>query len=361
MTLPLIRYALDPTGVNPDNLVVGETHTLSTTQVRAVAPTYGAFYTESLQVWDNTNNRLLVRGIDYQCVELLQEATLRYGKEISLLVLILNQTVSSVVRLNYQTLGGLYQNNASGIVDMYNALIIDNRPVDWVNVLNKPLEFPPPLHNHLLQDVYGFESVVVALERVRNAIVLSDVPAFEDLIDWVKRRSVAIVSEAEIDAGLPVAKMMTLERLMYALDKFNFNAITITPTISTVVNGTNVQFSLSTTKLVDNTVLYWSIEHGSTTDNDFNALSGPINVLGNRAQFSIPIASASVVDPQETFNVIIRKNSPTGPELARTSTITIQAAAVGVNIMDYFVTCCLFNPAVKINPTSMFIMRKNRR
>lgn len=186
MPAPLIRYQLDPSGLNPDNAVVGEVRSLSQAQTRAVAPLYGPFFTKSLTIYDNVSNTLLIKGTDYTVVELLQEATLRYGEEIAQLILITNPAVNDTVRLSYQVLGGPNQNNVDAIVNMYESIMQDQRPVDWANVLNKPVAYPPSLHTHFLEDVYGFESVVIALERVRNAIVLSDVPAWEALITWIQ-------------------------------------------------------------------------------------------------------------------------------------------------------------------------------
>lgn len=355
MPLPNIRYVLDPTGSNPDNAVVGEVHSLSVAQIRAFAPTYGAFFTESINVWDNTTSQLLVKNVDYVCVELLQEATVRYGKEICLLVLVLNHNVSNNIRVNYQVLGGLYQNNAAGIVNMYNTVMSDNRDVDWINVMNKPYQYPPTLHNHLLEDIYGFEALAVSLERVRNAIVLSNVPAFEALIAWVKNRTLNVVTEQEIRDVTSVSKVVTFERLLFALEELNFNAITITPTIAAVENGSNITFNLSTTKLDDGTVLYWSIEHGSTDNGDFNSLSGPINILGNRGSFIVSLAHTVITEAQETFKVIVRKNSVSGPELARTSNITINGF-IELGIEDYMNQCCMYSPMLTINPISYYIV-----
>lgn len=211
MTSPLIRYDLDPTGTNPDNSVVNEAHTLSTTQIRAMVPTYGPFFSDSLQVYDVGTGSLLVRGTQYQCVELLQEPTLKYGKEISQVVLITDPLVSGNVKVNYQVLGGLYQFDMSGVVSLYDAFLKDNRQVDWMSILNKPTEYPPMMHNHILNDVYGFEYIVVALERIRNAIILSDLPALEAIIDWVKGM---IITPAEVTAGAPVKKIVTFDVLL---------------------------------------------------------------------------------------------------------------------------------------------------
>ncbi len=188
MTTGTYRYALDPTGTNPDNLVVNEVHTINSNAVRACAPTNGAYYTESIIVYDEATDMALVKNTDYQCVELLQDATLRFGKEICVLVLITNPNVSTQIRLAYQVVGGEFQYDGSTIINLYETAIKDDRSVDWVSILNKPIEYPPSLHRHLLEDVYGFEPVVAALERIRNAIALSDIPAFEAAMEWVTTR-----------------------------------------------------------------------------------------------------------------------------------------------------------------------------
>jgi hypothetical protein len=205
-SLPLHRYALDPTGQDTNNTVNGEVRTLPVSQVRAIAPMYAPFYTESLAIYDNGTNRLLVRGVDYKIVDLLQEATLRYGKEIAQLILVVNPTVGSEIRINYQVLGGFYQGNIHGIEELYNTFLADNRPVDWAQVLNTPPAYPPTLHRHLLEDVYGFESLVVALERIRNAIIVSDVPAYEALIEWVHSRG---LSYADWQSKINMDKFVT--------------------------------------------------------------------------------------------------------------------------------------------------------
>lgn len=354
MPLPIVRYPLDPTGINPDNRVNGEVHTLNTRPIRAIAPTFSPFYTELLDVFDDTTNTLLVRGQQYQVVELLQEATAKFGKEICALILILDPNVSNVVRISYQVLGGLYQNSAAAIINMWETYILDNRAVDWVNVLNKPLQYPPTLHNHLLQDIWGFEPVVVALERIRNAIALSDVPAFEALIAWVKEKT-AIVSEQEIIDAVPSAKLLNWDRLLFALDKLNFNGITINPTLSNLQQGDVVTFQLSTTNLPDNTVLYWTVEHINTTHNDFTGVSGIVNIVGNRGQFNIGINTNSQTELDEAFKIAIRKNDVDGYILATTSVFTI-GGHLGPNYEEMLMNCCCYNPEIAFNPISFFYL-----
>ena len=350
------RYPLDPTGINLDNAVFGEVHTLSVApEVRALAPTYGPFFSESVALFDHITNQPLIRGQDYYIVEILQDATMKFGKEIASLILITNRAINAEVRVNYQVLGGLYQNDSSSIVSMYETVMLDNRPVDWKNVFRKPVEYPPTLHRHLLEDVYGFEPVVIALERIRNAIVLSDVPAFEALIDWVNSRITANLTYQEIDDSIPVDKFVTFEKLLYALDKLNFNGITLNPTIATLRRKKNLDFNLSLTNWIDNKPLYWTIEHITTQASDFGTTSGIVNIVGHRGKFNISALDTEEVNLESLlFSVYIRKNSTTGPVMAKTSLLKLESNLGSGNMIDFMNSCCMYQPRLEINPTSYY-------
>lgn len=177
---------LDITGTNPANKIVDEPHTLAPgLQVRSIAPNLGPFFGESIIV-KNSSGVTLTRGTDYQLVELHQEATLKYGKEIFSVILIINSAVSSNVTITYQALGGHYTYNDNAIINLYNTVITDNRPVNWANVLNKPDQYPPSVHSHLLEDVFGFEAVVDYLERIKRAITLGQTSIILEILQEIQ-------------------------------------------------------------------------------------------------------------------------------------------------------------------------------
>lgn len=333
MPQPVIRYPLDPTGVNPNNLVIGELAVLQTRPVRAITPIYGPFFSETVKVWDNSTNVELVKNVDFKTVEILQQACLTFGKEIVTVILIVNQNISNNVRLNYQVLGGLYQwYSGETLNNMYQTVINDNRPINWVNVLNKPYEFNPTLHKHLLSDVIGWEEVIIAIERLKNAITLSNLPAFEALIDWVNLRigssGLTIVSEQSIDDVTPSTGLVTWDRLLYALDKVNFNGMRIVEKYTKVYNGNILPFTLHTTNIPDNTILYWTINNITTSNSDFAAHQGVITVYDNESKFNIQLMPGVLLENNEKFSLQIRKNSINGPVLVTTSPITIDPITV---------------------------------
>ena len=185
MTLPLIRYPLDTTGLSPGNYIVDEIHDLANVNIKSLATNYGAYFTESLTVTDRTSNLMLVRGTQYVCVELLDIPTELYAKEICCMILIIDPAVSKSIKVSYNALGGTYTRSAAAAVEIYN--LIQNQIViaEWPDIISKPKIFNPAQHTHALSDVYGFEYVVDELERVRSAITNSNVPAHEGILDWV--------------------------------------------------------------------------------------------------------------------------------------------------------------------------------
>jgi hypothetical protein len=230
----LLRYPLDPTGVNPDNYVNAEPHTLESLRIRSIAPTYGGYFTESLRVFDSVTNNILVRGVQYYCSELLQHETEIYAKEICNVIVITDPTVSSTVRIDYQALGGPYTRSADAIINLYNLFLNDNRPVSWPNIINKPDAFAPGPHLHDIGDVYGFEYLVGAMERIRNAILLADVPGYEKVLNYITNeiKSIRQTFSAQINqlsalsdiSQLPVATALS-NGTMSAADKVALDAI----------------------------------------------------------------------------------------------------------------------------------------
>lgn len=193
MAVPIFRYPLDPTGVNPDNLVVREKHSLipkaRPTDVRVACPKYGPFYGHSnLTILDAANGRALDRDIDYKVTDLLQDPTLSFGQNISQFIVITNGAVSNELEISYQVLGGNYQNDTTAVKHAFETFLNDTRPVDWSNITGRPATFPPSLHLHLLSDIINFGPLVVAIDALKDAKLLNNTPMFEALIDWINSK-----------------------------------------------------------------------------------------------------------------------------------------------------------------------------
>lgn len=186
MVPQVIRYPLDPTGISTNNLVQGEPHELINRTIRVIAPTYGAFFTESLKVYDTATGQQLTSE-QYDAVEMYELPTARYGKEICAVVRILDKGVSNNVTLTYQCLGGEFGYSVDALISQINALNLDDRPVAWPDIIAKPAEYPPSMHLHDIGDIYGFEYLTHAIDRLRNAIELGDAASHDAIYGYIDK------------------------------------------------------------------------------------------------------------------------------------------------------------------------------
>jgi len=186
MVPQVIRYPLDPTGTNPNNFIQGEPHTLVNRKVRAIAPTYGAFFTESLKIYDSSTN-LPLTSEQFEAVEMYELPTYRYGKEICSIILITDSSVSNNVTLDYQCLGGEFGYSVEAIAQQIENLDLDSRPVAWPDIIAKPRDYPPSMHLHDIGDVYGFEYLVHAIDRLRAAVELGDAASHDVIYGYIDK------------------------------------------------------------------------------------------------------------------------------------------------------------------------------
>lgn len=185
-TRPIVyKYPLDLTGNNPNNLVLGESHTLPTGTNRAVVPNYGAFYSQSLVVREKSSGAILRPREQFKAVQLYQEATTRTGLEVCAALIITDTAVGNEVEIDYQVVGGEFSYSVTGLRRMIETLDLDARPVRWGDLLGKPGEFPPAPHLHDAGDVYGFEYLVEAIESLRHAILVGNEGSLSELRDYI--------------------------------------------------------------------------------------------------------------------------------------------------------------------------------
>lgn len=284
MPPPVIRFELDITGTNPNNRVIDEPHTVNTlTPVRSIVPTYGPFFAESLIVRSGATT--LTRGVDYQIVELHQEATLKYGKEISSVILILNSTLGPNFTITYQVLGGHYTYSDEPIANLYEAVINDNRPVDWANIINKPDVYPPTLHRHLMDDLYGFEYIVDYLERIKRAITLGQTAIVLDIINTLLTKFKC----KEPNVVLPTKKLISHDALMYVLSKRKIiSNISVDVVQCDNYKAQSLIFVIDTSNLPNNTPVYWYLTVASAL---YSITSGVVYSTGSETYVSIYIPS----------------------------------------------------------------------
>jgi hypothetical protein len=102
-----------------------------------------------------------------------------------------------------------------------------------------------------------------------------------------------------------------------------------TPT--SINEGESGTFNIATTSLPDNTTLYWTVDHITTSDNDFSSINGSFIVNSNIGNFTInPLADQQTEGP-ETFTVSVRTGSATGTAVLTSGAITINDTSIATS------------------------------
>ena len=182
----LKRYLLDPTGLNPDNLVKNEEHVLSKSLIRVVVPIYGAFHGENISIVDTVNRKQLLHGEDYSFAGLLVDETMEYNKPIYSVILITNKNVGQKVKVTYQVLGGDYERNNKGLESILKLSVPTNTNFKYEDIEDKPTEFKSSFHKHDFGDIYGFDYIAYVLEKIRLAIMWKNVDLIDVMIDSIE-------------------------------------------------------------------------------------------------------------------------------------------------------------------------------
>lgn len=325
--IPLLD--LDITGTNINNKIVDEPHSLSNTSVRAIAPNYGPFFGEGLIVKDGST--ILTRGQDYQIVELHQEATLRYGKEIASVILIINSQVSSNVSITYQALGGHYCYSDVSIANLYQSVINDNRPVDWSNILNKPTEFNPTVHRHLLEDLYGFEPIVDYLERIKRAITLGQTSIVLEIVDNVLNKFKC----RELPKVLPTNKLIQYDALLYFLSRRKIlNNIWVDKKECIWTKGNSEVIQIDTSGYPANTTLYWEFYKPDLNIVLFSTKKGSFKTNGGIKEIQIYVPAEPYITEYPLY-LGIKENLSDGDFKAVTYLIEIKEYKTTSSLYGY--------------------------
>jgi len=99
---------------------------------------------------------------------------------------------------------------------------------------------------------------------------------------------------------------------------------TLTPSVSSVNEGTAVTFTVNTTNMPDGNYT-WNIVNGTSSSADFSANSGTVSIAGNAGSFSVTPAIDGQLEGAETFQVSL--TGSLGSVVGTSSTVTINANA----------------------------------
>lgn len=157
------RYPLDLTGNHPDNRVMAEVHSI-TPQERIFNVMAGAFYTESVQI--TYLGEQLTAHEDFRFHRVVEDAIRQSGKDVAMLIEIMDKSVSGDIEVRYQAVGGEFQNIHESLVDMLENYKHDARGTFYKDIIEKPRFFEPVRHLTSIYDIYGLNPIAGPLNEL---------------------------------------------------------------------------------------------------------------------------------------------------------------------------------------------------
>lgn len=167
-------YPFDPYGTNPANHILEERHTLHPVgrdEYLFIIPKAAPFFVNSLKVYNDNTNTLLVEGRDYLIGHQFVEAMDSTGKPIAGSLRFLNRELSTIIRLEYRTLGGPWGFDDQAILAELSNKLLNPITRSWGMIEALPASFPPIAHDQSLDSFVGSEELLGALETLTTAVV----------------------------------------------------------------------------------------------------------------------------------------------------------------------------------------------
>lgn len=186
MSIPV--YPLDLTGNALTNHIVGEVRAITSNIERFIVPVGGPFYTVTMVVRNNVTNAILLPNTQYKILHHIPEASQDSGKNVCAVVYITDATVPAV-RLEYQVVGGQYQNMVPLIMQLISEHPLDPDAPDqigWGQIFGMPNQYPPTAHIHPASQFLGYADLVMALENLRVAVANGDNLAISAIYRYIE-------------------------------------------------------------------------------------------------------------------------------------------------------------------------------
>ena len=116
-------------------------------------------------------------------------------------------------------------------------------------------------------------------------------------------------------------------------------------------DNTELRINFDTTALPNGIVLYWNINHITSSPSDFKTNNGVIQIFNNHAQAITYINKATKDYDDKAFKIELRYGSTSGNIVASSSDLVINAK---VGLFTLSTMCCEHNPYMKLTATNYY-------
>lgn len=170
MTVEIIKYGYDDTGLKADNKAQLEEHKV-TRDMTFILPRGGCYFRGSLEVIDLSTNTPLKEGFDYRVGNMYQEATLDVGQGIWGTIFF-ERELEMTIGINVQYIGGKYSVDTKGIGELLSQINEHGDKILWDDIIKPDIGVAPTEHRHnTMTDLMGTQELVKAIDRIAEIML----------------------------------------------------------------------------------------------------------------------------------------------------------------------------------------------
>lgn len=223
--MPNVTYQFDSTGLNPDNLIKDEIHTLnsSNSNNRIIIPKLAPFYLDNFKLYylDVSSALIpLIENVDYQLVLPYVAASRSTGKMVYGGIVINNNSINGTVVLSYQIVGGNFIANSNLVMQQIMELNHNPKVTYWDAITNIQTQFPSIKHSLDANAIGNYKDLIDTINSLADSLVNrnpDNLPVIKHLIDTDNPHH---TTKEQIGLGnvpnLPIADQYDLDNLIEA-------------------------------------------------------------------------------------------------------------------------------------------------
>ena len=102
-----------------------------------------------------------------------------------------------------------------------------------------------------------------------------------------------------------------------------YPTFSLSPSTTTVNEGSSVTFTLTTERIVDGTTIYWDVSGTGIDAADFSSADGSVTVTNNTATFSVTLTNDVATEGDEVFTANVYPTSARTNNVASSANVTI--------------------------------------
>lgn len=165
----IYKYRLDLTGNHPDNRIT-ENRTIGSSVMRIFVPEGGPFFGNSIVLKEKVTGRVLAPMVDYKLLHTYREAQEAASQPIYSAIYIHNTDVDPEIEYTVSYIGGEFSFTRGALIDILDTLALDDRVVEWGQLIGIPDGFVPSRHIHTAYELIGQKHLVAANNEIAKAI-----------------------------------------------------------------------------------------------------------------------------------------------------------------------------------------------